>query len=72
MEDAVAHPVAIRNANAELLHRADIASAVQRTHHWSPLKELPSLGSDYMVSGVPFGLFGDNHKISLFLQIEEN
>jgi len=38
-EDAVAHPVGVLNANQELLKRLDMKSAIQRTHHWSPLKE---------------------------------
>ena len=39
VEEAVAHPTSIRNANAELLKQVDIRSAIQRTHHWSPLRE---------------------------------
>jgi len=38
-EEAVAHPIGVRNANAEMLARTDMRSAVQRTHHWSPLKD---------------------------------
>jgi len=37
--DAVGHPKVVKNPNAELLARTDMQSAVQRTHHWSPLKE---------------------------------
>lgn len=39
VEEAVAYPTSIRNANAELLKRVDMRSAIQRTHHWSPLHE---------------------------------
>merc|ERR1712012_636473 len=39
VEECVASPIGIKNANAELLSRIDMRSAVQRTHHWSPLKE---------------------------------
>jgi len=39
VEEAVAHPTSIRNANADLLRQVDIRSAIQRTHHWSPLRE---------------------------------
>ena len=39
VEEAVAYPTGIRNANAELLKRVDMRSAIQRTHHWSPLHE---------------------------------
>lgn len=37
--EAVAHPISMLNSNAEQLKRLDMASAVQRTHHWSPLRE---------------------------------
>ncbi len=39
VEEAVAYPTSIRNANAELLKRVDMRTAIQRTSHWSPLHE---------------------------------
>eukprot|EP00928_Gymnodinium_smaydae_P025193 TRINITY_DN20143_c0_g1_i1.p1 TRINITY_DN20143_c0_g1~~TRINITY_DN20143_c0_g1_i1.p1 ORF type:complete len:171 (+),score=29.10 TRINITY_DN20143_c0_g1_i1:200-712(+) len=39
VEEAVAHPISVSNANAEMLAKLDIQSAIQRTHHWSPLNE---------------------------------
>merc|ERR1712217_492113 len=38
-QEAVAHPIGMHNANAEQLAATDMQSAVQRTHHWSPLKQ---------------------------------
>lgn len=46
VEEAVAYPTSIRNANAELLKRVDMRSAIQRTHHWSPLHEEVHILSD--------------------------
>ena len=37
VEEAVGHPVYVRNAEADGLRRCDMGSLVQRTHHWSPL-----------------------------------
>merc|ERR1711933_350190 len=39
MEECVAYPIGMQNSNADLLRKVDMASAVQRTHHWSPLNE---------------------------------
>jgi hypothetical protein len=39
LEESVGHPISVQNENAELLEKVDMASAVHRTHHWSPLKE---------------------------------
>eukprot|EP00927_Polykrikos_kofoidii_P034331 TRINITY_DN29143_c0_g1_i1.p1 TRINITY_DN29143_c0_g1~~TRINITY_DN29143_c0_g1_i1.p1 ORF type:complete len:1594 (-),score=268.47 TRINITY_DN29143_c0_g1_i1:63-4553(-) len=39
VEEAIAHPLGVQNANAELLAKVDFAGAIQRTHHWSPLRE---------------------------------
>lgn len=37
VDEAALHPVGVRNGNARMLHRCAVPSAVQRTHHWSPL-----------------------------------
>lgn len=38
--DAVGHPVYHKNRNGTILEKCDVgASAIQRTHHWSPLTE---------------------------------
>lgn len=50
VEEAVAYPTSIRNANAELLKRVDMRSAIQRTHHWSPLHEEVHVFSDVRCS----------------------
>lgn len=50
VEEAVAYPTSIRNANAELLKRVDMRSAIQRTHHWSPLHEEVHVLSDVRCS----------------------
>jgi hypothetical protein len=39
VEEAVGHSLHIRNPWAEVLERCDMGCKVQRTHHWSPLKE---------------------------------
>mmetsp|Transcript_74865 Transcript_74865/g.156080 ORF Transcript_74865/g.156080 Transcript_74865/m.156080 type:complete len:544 (-) Transcript_74865:40-1671(-) len=38
-EEAVAHPICVDNANRRELEKTDMRSAVQRTHHWSPLRQ---------------------------------
>jgi hypothetical protein len=38
--DAVGHPVYHHNRNGRILEKCDVgSSAIQRTHHWSPLEE---------------------------------
>eukprot|EP00929_Paragymnodinium_shiwhaense_P056034 TRINITY_DN28050_c0_g6_i1.p1 TRINITY_DN28050_c0_g6~~TRINITY_DN28050_c0_g6_i1.p1 ORF type:complete len:1888 (+),score=485.27 TRINITY_DN28050_c0_g6_i1:132-5795(+) len=37
LEEAVASPWGVKNVNAEQLAKMDLRSAIQRTHHWSPL-----------------------------------
>merc|ERR1712083_1192597 len=39
VEEAAGHPISMQNTNAERLAQVDMRSAVQRTHHWSPLRE---------------------------------
>lgn len=37
--DAVGRPVYTKNRNAKLLEYCDMGGSIQRTHHWSPLRE---------------------------------